>query len=83
MGERRSNCLIFALGRFLGRGGYLIVRWSRMNRVPWLNWPHFLWAESLEELSVEQFVPEDAARRILPPILFRGRVKVGPDKEDE
>lgn len=53
-----------------------------MNRVPWLNWPHFLWAESLEELSVEQFVPEDAARRILPPILFRGRVKVGPDKED-
>lgn len=82
MGERRSNCLIFALGRFFRRGGYLIVRASRMNRLPWLQWPHFLWAQSLEDLIVEQYVPEDARPKWLPPILFRGRVKVGPDKED-
>lgn len=78
---KRGSCLI-ALLWWAHRGGYLIVRSSRNHRLPWLKWPHFLWAKSLGELEVHQFVPDDVQPRYLPPILFRGRVKVGPDKED-
>lgn len=70
----RSNCLVFALAKWFRHGGYLIVRRSRYG---WF--PHFLWARDLGELEVEQFVPLDPRRRLLPPLVFRGWSKRGPD----
>lgn len=40
---RYSNCLVFALGAWFSRGGYLLVRRSRHG---W--WPHFLWLPGLD-----------------------------------
>lgn len=78
----RSNCLIFALSRWCGSGGYLIVRKSRFG---W--WPHFLWSPSLDAAQVESFVPIQPVewdrlrwwQRVLPvhTVLFRGRIQVG------
>lgn len=68
---RKSNCLVFALGRLWRRGGYLIMRRSR-----WGWFPHFLWAESLDPLVIEHFVPVDGGRpRLLPPLLFVGQIR--------
>jgi hypothetical protein len=66
----RSNCLIFALGRFVTRGGYILARRSR-----WGWWPHFLWASSLHPLRLEHFSPVQGGRpRLLPPLLFKGHI---------
>lgn len=71
-----SNCLVYALRRWIRDGGYLIVRRSR-----WGWWPHFLWAPTLGDLEVEQYAPRQSQRRLCPPLLFRGRVKVGTDDD--
>jgi hypothetical protein len=63
-----SNCLIFVIGRWLKRGGYVIARKSH-----WGWWLHFLWSPDLQ--TFEEFVPGRYRRRWLPPVLFRGRVK--------
>lgn len=73
---RLSNCLVFALWRWMTRGGYLIVRWSRYRWVP-----HFLWSPpgGLEGAQVEHFVPINPGRgrpwAVWNAGLFRGRVR--------
>jgi hypothetical protein len=67
-----SNCFLYALGRFAREGGYLVLRKSHFG---W--WPHLLWSKDLR--SFEQFVPIAARRRLIPPLLFRGSVKIGED----
>lgn len=52
MSVRRSNCLIFAMGEWRRRGGYLIVRRSHYG---W--WPHFAWTRSLAEPPIA-YIPE-------------------------
>lgn len=65
-----SNCLVFALWRWVTRGGYLLMRRSR-----WGWWPHFLWAETLEPLRVEHYAPLGGGRpRWLPPPFFVGQI---------
>lgn len=65
-----SNCLFFALSRFLKRGGYLLIRRSR-----WGWWPHFLWAESLDPPRIEHFSPLGGGRpRLFPPVVFKGQI---------
>jgi hypothetical protein len=65
-----SNCLIFALQRWVSRGGYLVVRKSR-----WGPFPHFLWSPDLKR--VEQYVPAEPNIRVIPPLIFKGYVKHG------
>jgi hypothetical protein len=65
-----SNCLIFALQRWVSRGGYLVVRKSR-----WGPFPHFLWSPDLKR--VEQYVPAEPKIRGIPPLIFKGYVKHG------
>jgi len=81
---QRSNCLIFAVRRWMREGGYFIVRKSRHG---W--WPHFMWARSLKGLAIEQWIPcppkkwDDLPRwqKILPVhvVLFRGQLKRDDD----
>lgn len=68
-----SNCLFFALGRFSKgwkTGGYLTIRKSRHG---W--WPHFGWSADLS--TFEEFIPiVPAHERRLPPLIFRGRIRI-------
>jgi hypothetical protein len=66
-----SNCLIFAVWRFLRRGGYLIMRRSRHG---W--WPHILWCEHLRDAVIEHYVPFNYSEHFAAShkIIFRGYV---------
>lgn len=68
----RSNCLLFVLGRWWGRGGYIIIRRSR-----WGPFPHFLWSPDLSRF--ESFVPANPQHRLCPPCMFVGYIKEGDD----
>jgi hypothetical protein len=64
-----SNCLFFAVSRWLKYGGYVIVRKSHYG---W--WPHFLWSQDL--LSFEEYSPAIPNHHLLiPPPLYRGVIK--------
>lgn len=71
----QSNCLIFALYLFFKRGGigYVSVRWSR-----WGRFPHFLY-EEMRHGKIKQisFVPVKPVVRKCPPLLFKGKIKLG------
>lgn len=79
-GQRRvgdvyvSNCLFFAVGRRVTHGGRIVWRKSK-------NWwgPHVMWQAPGGE--IEQFVPLNPVRRLIPPPLFRGRVARGDPPE--
>lgn len=64
----RSNCLVYAVGRWIREGGYLIARRSQFY-----PGPHFGWSADL--LRVFHFVPNRPRKRLLPPIWFRGHVR--------
>lgn len=70
----RSNCAFFAGSRFLARGGYMLIRWTRFARFRWLRFPHLLWAPEIGALPVEHFIPLSPRPRWLPPPLFLGRI---------
>jgi hypothetical protein len=64
-----SNCLLFALRRWLRRGGYVIPRRSHYG---W--WPHFLWSPDLKRFW-EYTPPKPNQYLLVPPPLFRGVIK--------
>lgn len=65
---RWGNCLLFALGRWATRGGYLVVRKSRHG---W--WPHVIWSQDLK--TFEHFGPPVPRQNMLfPPPVFLGLV---------
>jgi hypothetical protein len=69
-----SNCLIFAVLLWLRWGGYLVMRRSH-----WGWFPHFLHGRAGRDgrLRLVGYVPRSPRRKILPPPLFRGRVRWG------
>lgn len=64
-----NNCLLYALGKFMREGGYLIIRKSRFG---W--WPHLLHSSDLETIT-DFRPPAPSADRWLPPLLYRGIVR--------
>jgi len=66
-----SNCVLFALGRWITRGGYLVIRRSRHG-----FWWHVLWCADLRDAEVEHYVPQHYAGRwaFLHKLFFRGHV---------
>lgn len=63
-----SNCLFFALRKWICEGGYLIVRKSHSG-----PFPHFLWSRDLKTFA--QFTPVNRKEfKPVPPLLFRGYV---------
>ena len=63
-----SNCIIFALHRWITRGGYVVVRKSHHG---W--WPHAMWTPDLKTFEEYQTrVPNH--HLLIPPPLYRGVV---------
>lgn len=54
----KSNCLFYALSKWLRYGGYIAIRRSRSTVIPY---PHFLWIPSLDGVYVEHYAPIDSA----------------------
>jgi hypothetical protein len=74
-GRVKTNCILFALGRWFARGGYLIFRKSHFG---W--WPHAIWTPDLK--TFEEFVPLDRTpHTILPPLIFEGQVRTSDVSE--
>ena len=69
-----SNCWLFALHRWVTRGGYVVVRRSH-----WGWWPHALWSADL--VTFEDYAPVAGRHRYLPPLLFRGAVRTSMSGE--
>lgn len=70
---RRTNCLLFALRvwRWRMRGA-----WIAMRRSLWGPFPHFCVLHETDDWMLQiEYVPQSPSRRILPPPLFRGRIK--------
>lgn len=70
---RIGNCYLFVLRRWYASGGTICLRTSRYG---W--WFHAFWTKDYE--SFEDFVPNwpksDWPSRIVPPVWFRGKVRV-------
>lgn len=66
-----SNCLIFAVWRWITRGGYLILRRSHHG---W--WPHILWCEDLRDANIQHYVPLEYSDDFAAShkVLFRGYI---------
>lgn len=75
MVPHKSNCLLYAVGRWRREGGYLIIRRSRLT--PWV---HVLW--SLDLRTFAAFVPQRARRRWWPQLWFPGRIKQWSGSEE-
>lgn len=69
VGMQKSNCLIYAFGKWCDEGGYVVIRRSMYG---W--WPHFLWTADFH--TFYQFIPFTPEHRLLPPLIFIGYVKV-------
>jgi len=67
-----SNCLLFALNRWIKHGGYIAIRKSRMG--PWL---HFIWIKDLKDAEIEHYVPENDVLNSgsITKIMFKGKIK--------
>ena len=66
----RNNCFTFALYRFMTQGGHITMMRSKFG---W--WPHFKWSKDL--VTFEDWIPfEYETGRWLPPIFFKGRIRV-------
>jgi hypothetical protein len=82
---RLDNCLSWALRKWDEEGGYLVIRWCRLNRVPWVRWPHFLWLPPQNHEELRHFVPRgdslEQERRVFPDAWFIGKIQKGDDKD--
>lgn len=67
--KKYNNCLFFAMYKLIKNGGFLLMRKSKYG-----PFPHFLWSQDLK--SVEHFVPVKPRNRLMPPLIFRGKVKI-------
>ena len=67
-----SNCLIFALGKWIKHGGYLAIRRSHMG--PWF---HFIWIKDLKDAEIEHYVPlvDRLDSGVVSKTIFKGQVK--------
>ena len=65
-----SNCWMWAIWRFMTKGGVLIF-----SKSEWGWWPHFMWSPDLSKCV--QFEPDHKRRhgRLWPPFIYRGYLK--------
>jgi hypothetical protein len=87
----KSNCISWALKQAKFYGGYIVFRWTRMNKLAWLKWPHMLWHSGVCPKDGEpcegliSFVPVEKKIVVIPPLgNFEGEIKRGdaPEKHD-
>ena len=73
----RSNCILYAVGKFIREGGYLKLRRTRLNRFRWLVFWHVL--HETDDGKVTSFVPFAPVVRTLPPLFYLGYIKEGDE----
>jgi len=64
--------------------GYIVIRWSRSNKYPWLRWPHFLFIEPHHHDKMVHLLPKDATqieKHLIPAIWFDGEITNGDAKK--
>ena len=84
---RIDNCFTWAIRQWQddnSGNGYLVIRWCRSNKTPFIRWPHFLYLEEQHHQSLRHFVPkiEDQEFKLFPEAFFEGKVVTG-DREDD
>ena len=55
--KNEDNCLNWALDKWDDEGGYLVFRWCRHNKFPWIKWPHFMWLPKEHHIHLIHIVP--------------------------
>jgi len=77
--EIRSGSCLIAIYWAWKYGGYVCFRRTRWHKVPFISWPHFTYLPPNSEARdyMIHFSPLGHDDKISPPIIFRGRVKVG------
>ncbi|MHA2068982.1 MAG: hypothetical protein ACXABY_31860 [Candidatus Thorarchaeota archaeon] len=71
-----SNCLIYAKQKYDKEGGWIVMRKSHYG---W--WPHFLHLS--KDMKLTQYTLHGKRKRIIPPLVFKGFVKLGDNGEDK
>jgi hypothetical protein len=80
----KNNCLLWALDKFDNEGGYIVIRWSRSNSVPFIKWPHFLWLPEEHHIHLQHIVPNgDTETHKLPSPWFVPEHRTGDNKMGE
>lgn len=69
-----SNCLFWAVGTYIGRRRQGKHGYVAMRKSYWGMFPHFLY---IEDGRIFSYVPRSPKHRVLPPPLFRGRIRCG------
>jgi len=80
--ERNHNCLTWAIEQIERNDGYLVIRWCRSSKLPWLKWPHFMYLPIQDQDKVIHFVPEkdEHVKKWYPRPWFKGYIKIGDPK---
>ncbi|MGI0075865.1 MAG: hypothetical protein ACREAU_00485 [Nitrosopumilaceae archaeon] len=84
---KKSNCLLWAWDKFDNEGGYLVIRWCRINKYSKIKWPHFLWLDEKHHKLLEHYTPirglgSPINRECIPQLWFNGRVIKGDYKKE-
>lgn len=82
----KDNCLVWALNKFDAEGGYLVIRWCRSNKIPFVKWPHFLWLPEEHHVHLRHIVPADehgGEEHKLPVPWFAYEERQGDPERDE
>lgn len=71
-----SNCIIWAWWQFRKKGGWVHLRWTDMNKLRWIRWPHAYWEDPYGVWW--EYTLLEKRRRIIVPLLFYGIVREKP-----
>ena len=82
--EDEENCVTWAMKKWEENPkGYVVIRWSRSNKYPWLSWPHFLFMETEGE-EFKHLLPENANdidKHLVPAMWFKGEEATGDSEK--
>lgn len=82
--KKRENCLTWALKKQAEKGGYIVVRWARTDKVwGWARHPHFAWLPQDFHVGTQHYVPDEVTpnETMLPAFWFDGEIKQGDGDE--
>ncbi len=83
--REKGNCLTWSVKQFDEKGGYLVIRWCKSNKLRWFSWPHFLWLDEEHSKLLKHYIPKDkdyTEKKTVPKPWFEGKIKHG-DTDDE
>lgn len=74
----QENCLTWAFKQWDEKPeGYIVIRWSRSNKYPWMKWPHFLFIDPGNDKDMRHLLPKNATdleKHTVPAVWFEGTI---------